>query len=83
MLGAFSDEIRDGDGLEAQEIGGEGVHAVRHARGVNDIGGDHGVEVDVVDLQAEIAERVDVVFEILPGLFNGGIGEQRAEEFAD
>ena len=50
-----------GMGREAEEVGGEGVHAVGEARGVDDIRGDHSIEIDGVKLNAEVSEGVDIV----------------------
>ena len=61
LFGAFADEIGDGDGAEAEKVGGEGIHAVGEARGVDDIRGDHSIEIDGVKLDAEVAEGVDIV----------------------
>ena len=83
LRGGAADQVGDGDRAEAKIIGGECIHAVGEAQESMTVGCDHGVEIHAVELQAEVAEGVDVVLEVLAELFDGSIRQQRAEAIAD
>ena len=80
---AGADEVGDGGATELEVIGGKGVHAVGEAGGVDDVGGDHGIEGEAGEGDAEEAEGVEVVFEVLAGFFDGGVVEKGGEFLAD
>ena len=68
-----------GDGLLAQVFPGQAVHVVAGGHRVIDIGLQHGVLGDPLQIDAVIGEHVLVVLEVLPHLFLLRIFQQRFE----
>jgi len=75
LVFAFADEGVDFDGFVVEEIEGEAVHAVMGAGGIEQIGGDHGIEGNALEFDAGVFEDDKVVFDILADFFDGGVGE--------
>ena len=69
VFALFPDEFGDGNGRIVEVGLGQHIHVVAHI-GVDEVVGQHGIEQFSFDLYAIILHHFDVIFEVLPHLFN-------------
>ena len=73
LLLPLADQVADGDGLQSEEVTGESIHRLGAALGSQQVGGDHGVEGDALQLDSGLAQHDEVVFDVLPAFADGRI----------
>ncbi len=79
LVFSFTDEVGGGDFLEMEEVESEAVDAVEDSAGVEEEGGDHGVEVDAAEVDAGVAHDEEVVLDVMADFFEVGVFEEGFE----